>query len=216
LRSGAADALEWGTIADSVGYVRVNRLSGFTEDARPRPEQFDSLAAALDQMRSELATTSMLIVDVALNGGGSDAAAQMIAGYFADHARHVLTYETNGNEPQRIFVTPSGEAEHRPVLLLTSEVTASAAESFVLMMRAFPHVTHVGERTRGILSSLLPKPFLNGFRVTLSYQRVLDAEVNQYVGVVISPERQVILFPDQDLETEFARVLRSLARGDER
>jgi hypothetical protein len=43
-----------------------------------------------------------------------------------------------------IFVSPPGRGERRPVLLLTSEVTASAAESFVLMMRAFPHVTHVG------------------------------------------------------------------------
>lgn len=37
LRSGAASAIEWGTIGDTVGYVRINRFSGFTEGSQPRP-----------------------------------------------------------------------------------------------------------------------------------------------------------------------------------
>mgnify|MGYP003579695879 FL=1 len=211
-RSGAAGALEWGTIADTVGYVRINRFSGFTSANATRPVQYDSLAAALSQMRKDLMPSTLLIVDVALNGGGSDAAAQLIAGYFADIRRPVLRYEAEGSPSHTIFVAPVEAGERRPVLLVTSEVTASAAEAFVLMMRAFPHVTHLGERTRGDLSSLLPKPFPNGFRVTLAYQRVLDDEGVSYEGVGIPPERMIELFPDTNLTAGLATAVAGLAR----
>ena len=213
LRSGAADALEWGTIGDTLGYLRINRLSRFTESDEPRPVQYDALDAALAAMRVDLASTSAIIVDVAMNGGGSDAAAQIVASYFADRRRPVLRYEAKGAPPQEIIVSPRAAGERRPVLLLTSEVTASAAEVFVLMMRAFPHVTQVGGRTRGDLSSLLPKPFPNGFRVTLSYQRVLDADGTLFEGVGIPPERPLELFPDGDLSGGFAAALSTLAEG---
>jgi carboxyl-terminal processing protease len=153
----------------------------------------------------------MIIVDVALNGGGSDAAAQIVASFFADERRPVLRYEAADAPSQEIFVSPRGGGEGRKVLLLTSEVTASAAESFVLIMRAFPHVTHVGGRTRGGLSSLLPKPFPNGFRVTLAYQRVLDAEGVLYEGIGIPPDRELQLFPDGNIDGGFALVLAQLA-----
>jgi carboxyl-terminal processing protease len=185
LRSGASNALEWGTIGGSVGYLRVNRFSGSAEASTPRPAQYEVLAAALDQMRNDLASTTTLVVDVALNGGGSDSAALLVASYFADTRRPVLRYEVDGAPAQEIIVPSRGGGETRPIVLLTSEITASAAECFVLMMGAFPHVTQTGGRTRGGLSSLLPKPFPNGFMVTLAYQRVLDAEGTSFEGVSI-------------------------------
>jgi hypothetical protein len=211
LRSGAAGALEWGTIADTAGYVRVNRFTSFTQPDTLRAVQYDSLDAALGRMHRDLAAASILIVDVALNGGGSDAAAQLVASYFADRRRPALRYEAHGAPPQEIIVSPQGDGESRPVLLLTSEVTASAAESFVVMMRAFPHVVHVGGRTRGGMSSLLPKPFPNGFRVTLSYQRVLDTRGILYEATGIPPEHDVELFPDSNLTRDFAATLARLA-----
>ncbi|MEM7585522.1 MAG: S41 family peptidase, partial [Acidobacteriota bacterium] len=216
VRSGAAKALEWGTLGGDVGYLRVNRFSRFTEGQEPRPVQYDALDADLAKMRADLAATRTLIVDVAMNGGGSDAAAQIVAWYFADQRRPVLRYEVEGAPAQDIVISPRGPGETRPVLLLTSEITASAAESFVLMMRAFPHVTQVGGRTRGGISSLLPKPFPKGFMVTLSYQRVLDAEGNLFEGSGIPPERPLELFPDDDLQGGFAAALATLAKADPR
>ncbi|MEO1085548.1 MAG: S41 family peptidase, partial [Acidobacteriota bacterium] len=154
LRSGASGALEWGTAGGGrVGYVRINRFSRFTDGDEPRRAQYDVLDAAMATVRTDLAKTSTIIVDVAMNGGGSDAAAQIVTSYFADRRRPVLRYEEDGAPPREIFVSPRGGGERRPVLLVTGEVTASAAEAFVLMMRGFPHVTQVGERTRGDLSS---------------------------------------------------------------
>ncbi|MEM8963192.1 MAG: S41 family peptidase, partial [Acidobacteriota bacterium] len=195
-----------------VGYVRINRFSRFMDGNQPRPVQYDALDAALAEMRGDFSAVSRIIVDVAMNGGGSDAAAQIVASYFADRRRPVLRYEVEGAPTREIVVSPRADGERRPILLLTSEVTASAAESFVLMMRAFPHVTQVGGATRGGLSSLLPKPFPNGFRVTFSYQRVLDAEGNLFEGMGVPPERPVELFPDTDVHGGFAAALSELSK----
>ncbi|MEM8995468.1 MAG: S41 family peptidase [Acidobacteriota bacterium] len=211
LRSGAAGALEWGTVGGRMGYVRIHRFSRFTEGDESRPAQYDALEAALAAMRADLTGVETLLVDVAMNGGGSDAAAQIVASHFADRRRRVLRYEEAGAPPRELFVSPRDGGERRPILLLTSEVTASAAEAFVLMMRGFPHVTQVGERTRGDLSSLLPKPFPNDLRVTLAYQRVLGVDGVSYEGVGIPPARPLELFPEGNLDGGFAAALAALA-----
>ena len=212
-RSGAAGALEWGSIGGSVGYVRIRRFGGFTPDQQPRAIQYDALEASLREMNEDLEGMSSLIVDVAMNGGGSDSAALLVASFFADQSRPVLRYEAKGAPDVTLAVTPRTSGEHRPIMLLTSEVTASAAESFVLMMREFPHVTQVGGRTRGGLSALLPKPFPNGFRATLAYQSVMSVGRELYEGRGIPPQRVLELFPAHDLEGGFAEALRSLAEA---
>lgn len=213
LRAGASGAVEWGTIGGTAGYIRINRFSSFSQGEETRPAQYDTLDATLRKALDDLMHAERLIVDVALNGGGSDAAAHLVASYFADRGRDVLSYEVLGSPTQTIRVTPAGAGETRPVALITSEVTASAAESFVLMMRAFPHVTHMGGTTRGGLSSLLPKPFPNGFQATLSYQRVLDSEGRLFEATGIPPHREIELVPQSDVRGTFARVLEEIARG---
>jgi carboxyl-terminal processing protease len=211
-RQGAGGALEWGTIDDSVAYVRVHRFSGLATGNVPRPAQLDSLRAALDRMLTDIGGTKAAIVDVAMNGGGMDAAAVLVAQRFADRARPVLTKQVGGGAAQTVVLRPDGGRRFTaPVVVLTSEITASAAEVFVLMMRALPHVTHAGERTRGILSDLLPKPLPGGFMVTLSHQTVRDAEGRLFEATGIPPEEALALFPPGRERTVFAEAIRGVA-----
>jgi carboxyl-terminal processing protease len=211
-REGAAGALEWGTIGDSVAYVRVNRFSGFTRDDAPRPAQLDSLRAALDRMLADVGGAKAAIVDVAMNGGGMDAAAILVARRFADRERAALTKQVRDGRPQGVVLRPEGARQFtRPVVLLTSEITASAAEVFVLMMRALPHVTHAGERTRGILSGLLPKPLPGGYMVTLSHQTVRDAEGRLFEATGVPPREEIVLFPEGREATGLADAIRGVA-----
>ncbi|MEM9408109.1 MAG: S41 family peptidase [Acidobacteriota bacterium] len=209
LRTGAAGALEWGSLGE-VGYVRVVRFGGFTEEALSRPEQYAAFEEALKTMKSELESAQAFVVDVALNGGGSDAAALLATSFFADERRPAIAYEEAGSPRRTVFVEPVGK-EERPVLLLTSEVTASAAECFAVMMRSLPHVVHVGGTTRGGLSSLLPKPLPEGLLVTLSYQRVLDPSGRSFEGVGVIPDVEVELFPNEDLRGTLAKTLAAMA-----
>ena len=149
---------------------------------------------------------------MAHNGGGHDAAAMTVVEHFLDQPRDVLIYAVPGTEARAIRLAPSGAGESRDITLVTSEVTASAAEAFVLMMRAMPHVTHAGEATRGGISSLLPKPLPLGFRVTVSYQPVLDAEGQLFEGAGIPPEHPIALFPEGELFEGYARAIEQLAQ----
>jgi C-terminal processing protease CtpA/Prc len=211
-REGAAGALEWGTIGDSVAYVRVNRFSGFTRDAAPRPAQLDSLRSALDRMLADVGGAKAAIVDVAMNGGGMDAAAILVARRFADRERAALTKQVRHGRQQGVVLRPEGARQFtRPVVLITSEITASAAEVFVLMIRALPHVTHAGERTRGILSGLLPKPLPGGYMVTLSHQTVRDAEGRLFEATGVPPSEEIALFPSGHEATGLAEAVRGVA-----
>lgn len=209
-RSGANDALEWGRLGGAA-YLRVNRFSGFLPGQATRQDQVASLQGALAEAEQAFAGSSHVIVDVAHNGGGNDAAAMVVARHFADQPRRVLTYSVRGMPDQPIHLGPAREPYPRPVILLTSEITASGAEVFVTMMRAFSHVIQVGGRTRGMLSSLLPKPFPNGFMATMSYQRILDAEGALHEAEGLPPAREIELFPDTDLWGNYRKVIHDLA-----
>lgn len=211
-RSGANEALEWGRLGDA-GYLRVNRFSGFLAGQAARQDQVAELQRSLAQAEVAFTGANRVIVDVAHNGGGNDAAAMVVARHFADRPRRVMTYSSRGLADQPIELAPEGGAYPRPVLLVTSEITASAAEVFVVMMRAYPHVVQAGGATRGMLSSLLPKPFPNGFMATMAYQRVLDSAGAAYEGRGLPPEREVDLFPVADLWTGYADGIRGLAQA---
>lgn len=206
----ANGAIEFGRIGAS-GYLRINRFSEFITDGAPRPEQVAAVHAALAEAEAAFGEAQHVIVDVAHNGGGNDAASMVVARHFADQRRKVLEYRVRGMPNQQIHIEPAGAPYPRRVTLLTSEITASAAESFVLMMRAFSHVTHVGGKTRGILSSLLPKPLPSSFRATIAYQRVLDSTGALYEVRGIPPAREIELFPDDNLTDGYAAAIRALA-----
>jgi carboxyl-terminal processing protease len=209
-RARANGAIEFGRIGAS-GYLRINRFSEFITDGAPRPEQVAALQAALAEAERAFGDAEHVIVDVAHNGGGNDAAAMVVARHFADRRRMVLEYRVRGMPDQPLHIEPAAAPYPRRVTLLTSEITASAAETFVLMLRAFAHVTHVGGKTRGILSSLLPKPLPNSFRATIAYQRVLDSAGALYEARGVPPAREIELFPDENLTGGYANVIRALA-----
>ena len=212
-RSGAAGALVWGRIGRS-GYLRIGRFGRFAKPEVPRPAQLDEAEATMRQVFADFGRVDHLILDVSRNGGGHDAAAMLIAGLFADRVRPVLTYNTRQGRSALLKLFPSEETWTRPVTLITSEVTASAAEAFVLAMRTLPHVKHVGEPTRGALSGLLPKPLPNGMMVTIAFQDIVSADGGAFEGVGIPPMLPMAVFPDDDLYGGAAALIRRLAIGD--
>ncbi|MEM8984760.1 MAG: S41 family peptidase [Pseudomonadota bacterium] len=208
--SGANGAFEWGTIGGT-GYLRINRFYGFSAEPKSRQEQLEGLRATLSDAANELKATDRLIVDVAHNGGGNDAAAMTAAALFMDTRRDVLQYSAPHATTKVVSLSPTRVFHQQDVLLLTSEITVSAAEAFVLIMRTLPNVEHVGGSTRGALSALLPKPLPRDFRVTISYQSVRDAQGRLFEATGIPPERPIELFPDSDLSNGYRDAILGLA-----
>ena len=214
-RTGADGDMTYGLIDGDIGYLAIREMSGFSRSKADK---------ALERAMAMFEDAVAVIVDVSRNDGGYDSIARQIAGHFAGE-RTLAYFKYPGDaaevESQAIFVEPrSGEAPFpRPVFLITGRGTVSAAEIFVMAMRALPNVTQVGEATDGSLSDILSKPLPNGWSLTLSNEVYLDSEGIGWEGTGIPPEIAVAISDSRatDRAIEATRRLiehlRSVASG---
>lgn len=207
----ANNRIFWG-VNDGVGYLTVLTMGGFD------PEDDEDLApmeAALDEAMAAFAGTRAVIVDVSNNRGGFDVVSRRIAGRFADRPRVAYLKRAwgSGLPPQPVEVRPSERPRYLgPVVVLTSDITVSAGESFTLAMRALPNVTHVGGTTRGALSDQIPATLPNDWRFAMPPELYTDPEGRNLEGVGIRPDRRLDLYPASRLDEGHAdAVLRLMA-----
>jgi hypothetical protein len=166
-RSGPMD---WTITADRIGFISIYGWNG-----SGLPGQFDTV---LDKMRGT--NTSGLVLDVRLNGGGSEDLARKVAGRFLEK-EFVYAFSqfrsgpnhTNLTEKYSRSVQPRGpwRYEH-PVVLLIGQKCMSSSESFVAMMSGAPQVTIMGDHTCG--SSGNPKIVQLPLAMTVSVPRWID------------------------------------------
>jgi C-terminal processing protease CtpA/Prc len=194
----AGGQLTYGTLRGRFGYVSIPSMSGFGDT--PDTDQ-QTAEAAIDEVVAASAELDGMVVDVRFNDGGSDGIALALAARFADRKRFAFSVETrdgSGWTPRRdYYVQPAGERQfEKPVVLLTSALTVSAAEIFTLAMRTLPHVTVVGETTAGGHSTMTLRNLPNGFGFTLPFERVFAADGVCYEGVGLDPSLSVAFDPD--------------------
>jgi carboxyl-terminal processing protease len=91
----------------------------------------------------------------------------------------------------------------------------SAGDTFTLMMREFPNVTHVGQRTSGSLSNSLRKFLPGSFSVFISNEIYLDPRGELFEVRGIPPKLAITLFdPNQpeSLLTGHAQAIATLLK----
>lgn len=209
---GANERVVWGRAAPRVGYINVMTMGGFVDDGTPAQE-LAALDEVLDAALAGLAGVDAMIVDVSNNYGGYDLIARALAGRFADRRRLAYTKQAHGTEgpAQALYVEPSPRARFTgPVYLLTSDVTVSAGEVFVMTMRALPHVVQVGGATRGAFSDVLVKPLPNGWELELSNEVYRDAKGEVFEGRGLPPALALAVFPAEDLDHGHAAAVAGL------
>lgn len=125
----------------NVGYLEIGR--------------FDNPAlagAALATAMSFLAQTDALIIDLRNNGGGFATMEALFASYFIAQPKLLSTLHRRGGDTAQIW-TPAQVAGPRyigkPVYVLVSGRTFSAAEGFAYDLQALGRAVVVGEQTRG-------------------------------------------------------------------
>ncbi|NOT07918.1 MAG: S41 family peptidase [Gemmatimonadales bacterium] len=125
----------------NIGYLLLN---GFPDVSRMGP----ALAAAMEQ----LASTDALLIDLRRNGGGSPASVMQLAGYFFDRPTLMARFYSRPDD----VTTEQWSAEvsgpkygGKPLYMLTSNRTFSAAEAAAYHLQAFGRAVVVGETTRG-------------------------------------------------------------------
>lgn len=209
---GANERVVWGRAAPRVGYINVMTMGGFVDDGTPAQE-LAALDEVLDAALAGLAGVDAMIVDVSNNHGGYDLIARALAGRFADTRRLAYTklaHATVG-PAQALYVEPSPRARFTgPVYVLTSDVTVSAGEVFVMTMRALPQVVQVGATTRGAFSDVLVKPLPNGWELELSNEVYRDAKGELFEGRGLPPALALAVFPAEDLDHGHAAAVAGL------
>ena len=187
LQVAASRTVRYGWLSEDVGYLMLASFAVTDEAATDR----ETLLKAVKSALADLSETSELVVDLRFNEGGYDQVAMAIAGEFADIRRLVYTKASMVERRLGAFVEhylePAG-TYIRPVTLLTSPLTVSAADVFTLAMKQLPHVRHIGERTAGFFSDSLPRYFPNGNLFFLSHQVYKDPQGNELEGNGCQPD----------------------------
>jgi carboxyl-terminal processing protease len=205
VRDRGDHTLLYGKFADDIGYLQVTSMSGM---------KTEKLEVALDDAMMVFSGARAVIVDVSQNGGGLDSFARRIARRFAvvptvAYTKHAGDYI--GAPPQEIVLQPSDRPSFvGPVYLITGPETASAAEVFVLAMRALPNVVHVGQATDGSLSDELWKTLPNSWILSLSNEVYLDSQGFLWEGRGIEPEIHMEVSEDRRVSREDQRSVQSV------
>jgi hypothetical protein len=190
----AGGYLRYAKIADSIGYLFIG------------PNLFGDQtlwSQAIDVIISTLKDCKGIIVDIRNNGGGNDAFGNIVAGRFADQLR-VYSYIRYRSGPshsdftdyQAATIQPQGSRQYlKPVALLTNRHCFSSAEGTILMMKALPNVTVIGDTTGGGSANPITLTLPNGWSYRVSRWIQYTAQKTVFEGVGLPPNIPLWISP---------------------
>lgn len=168
----------------NIGYVDI---AYFHDDAQMAG---DTYAAAM----SFLANTDALIIDLRQNRGGGNTN-QLLASYLFDRPTILVELRYRGQSPLQNWsqpYVPGRRYSGKPVYVLTSGRTFSAAEGFAFALQNNKRATLVGATTRGGGNPNTFVPIGNDFVVSIPVGQALDPETGKgWDGVGVKPDLAV-------------------------
>lgn len=179
--------MAFGHVEPEIGHIWILHFarSGFDAD--------------IDTALARLAEVRAVIVDVRDNPGGQLSNAVTVASRFADRDRtyafrrfRVGPSHDDLSPPEPLVVSPQGPRRFRgPVVVLTNRKSTSAAEAFILAMRALPNVTIVGDSTAGGSGGPVPRELPNGWTYRFSASLLYDADLLPFEELGLVPDMWV-------------------------
>ena len=203
----------WG-MTDNIGYINLQRMQNFSQSGSIQDDVL-AIQQAMDTIMATLATSDAIIFDITANGGGHDEVGLAIAQYF--NAKQRLAYSKTAlggpTVPQKFYVNKANEPPYiKPVYLVTSDHTVSAAETFTMAMRAIPNVIHVGDTTRGNYSDVLDKTLLNGWHLGLSNETYQESDGKISEGIGLKPAQSYPIFSNDNIFESHSIAINTLVR----
>ncbi|HYD13340.1 MAG TPA: S41 family peptidase [Allosphingosinicella sp.] len=176
----------------------------------------DESAAALETAMRFLSGGDAVIIDLRRNGGGSPQAVQYIVSHFLPAGRPLVTFHMNGSaSPDRLETLaelPAGRMVGKPLYVLISGGTASAAEEFTGHVGGYRLGELIGENTAGAGFRNDLVPIQGRFVLSVSVGRaVLASTGRDWEAVGLAPTVPATLAAA--LDTAHALALRRLAEA---
>jgi len=175
----------YGKLTEDIGYIHASSYN----------DNLSVFKKAMDKAMNALASTEKIVFDIRDHSGGSDNVSKYIAGRFAKSKKLFMTSKKRNGPGHNDFegmmkwyVEPEGESQYtKPVILLTTSHSISAAETFTFAMRENDNVTHMGETTAGAFSDVIAYQLPNGWLCTIGVGDYRGSDGKSYEGIGIAP-----------------------------
>jgi C-terminal processing protease CtpA/Prc len=186
-----AKLLEFRFLEDSIGYVALNSFGD------------QAIVAGFDSLFSSIEKSRALILDLRENTGGNSDNGYRILGYLTDRPFKIIQGKTRSYEsfaramrqtqiwvdrPSVTLPANGSKFYPKPVLLLISSRTASAAEDFCSTFNHMKRGKTVGETTAGSTGQPLFYTLPGGGTGFLCTSRALSPDGEEFVGLGIQPD----------------------------
>lgn len=167
-----------------IGYID---FENFTQDS----QAIDRLRTALNDFQAD-GSVRAWILDLRYNGGGSVGTLQQVAGLFVPNGSLLATAVAQDGTSRTVRSMGSPTVDQKPLVILTGEDTASAAEILSQSMHDLGRATLIGSQTSGCVNGGPVLGLLDRSGVFVSASQYL-AGPNQtpLEGIGISPDQRV-------------------------
>jgi hypothetical protein len=154
-----------------------------------------AFAEALDDVLADAQDLDALVLDLRLNPGGFDHLGRVLARRLVEEEHVAFQKQARIGGPGEFSdlaprtVAPEGiPFVDKPVAVLTSGLTWSAAEVQALTLRGLPNMLLVGEPTGGAFSNQFDVALPNGWELSLSNERYVSRDGEQFEGTGVPPD----------------------------
>jgi len=190
------------------GNIRYIELSGFFWGGKKTAEAYDNAIRFLQD-------GDAAVIDLRHNGGGSPDAVQYLISHFLEPNRPIVTFYMGTSAVDHrssLASLPAGRLVGKPLYVLTSGMTASAAEEFTGHVAGFNLGEIIGENTAGAGFRNEFFPVSGGYVISVSVGRaVLASTGKDWEGAGFAPTTKVDA--DKALNVAQVHALRRIASG---
>ena len=200
---------------DEVGYVDafVETFHQMYEGEYVK-EEVKEVTKIMDMVMNDLSGMKSIIIDVRFNGGGQDAVSFEILSRFIPKgklqiATQKLRYGNRFTPILPLYIDGNINAFTKPVYVLTSKQTGSAAEALSIATMSVQNVKRIGSATSGAMSTALEKKLPNGWSFAISNEIYMDNNGKPYENIGV-PVNYELNYPNER-QTFFRSIVNDLA-----